>query len=176
MMNKLFKWADERTPVGIEGKKEIGWAACGLGISFLYSLTYYFSLWSYIDNLYGVSSVTGKRVLLAGSYMPDFAAFAPSRMKPFVITALIFLTLAVYHYIYHYQESKSIYTMRRLPDRWELHRRCLTFPITVAVICLVSAVLLTGIYLWSYNLSVPKARLRPGQLEILLETLFGGAK
>lgn len=173
-MNKLFKWADERTPVGIEGGRELGWAACGLGVSLLYSLTYYLSLWTYIDNLYGISSVTGKRVLLPDSYMPDFASFAPSRMIPFLITALAFLTLAGYHYIYHHQGSKSIYTMRRLPDRWELARRCLTIPLSVAFISLFLAAALLGLYLMSYMHSVPEAKLRPDQLEILLNTIIGG--
>lgn len=37
------------------------------------------------------------------------------------------------YYARHTQGSMSIYTMRRLPDRWELHRRCWTQPILSAL-------------------------------------------
>ncbi len=33
------------------------------------------------------------------------------------------------HYRYHTQGAMSIYLMKRLPDRWELHRRCWVIPL-----------------------------------------------
>lgn len=37
------------------------------------------------------------------------------------------------HYRWHTRDSMSIYTMRRLPDRWELHRRCWTVPVLASI-------------------------------------------
>ena len=37
------------------------------------------------------------------------------------------------YYSFHMQDSMSIYTMRRLPDRWEYHRRCWIQPILSAL-------------------------------------------
>ncbi len=42
---------------------------------------------------------------------------------------IVMLLLVWRYYRFHTQESMSIYTMRRLPDRWELHRRCLMQPL-----------------------------------------------
>ena len=40
---------------------------------------------------------------------------------------------ALRHYQYHTRDSMPIYLMRRLPDKWELHRRCLTVPVLSAI-------------------------------------------
>lgn len=37
------------------------------------------------------------------------------------------------YYEYHTRGSMAVYTMRRLPDRWEYHRRCLTQPVLSAL-------------------------------------------
>ena len=41
---------------------------------------------------------------------------------------LVMLGAAVQNYFGHFQGSRSIYLMRRLPQRWELARRCLGEP------------------------------------------------
>ena len=54
---------------------------------------------------------------------------------------------AVQNYQSHYRGSRSIYLMRRLPDRWELHRRCLILPLLeLAATLLLLAVLTVGFY------------------------------
>ena len=45
--------------------------------------------------------------------------------------------IAFVHYRSYYNPVKSIYVMKRLPNRWELHRRCLTFPILYALFALL---------------------------------------
>ena len=45
--------------------------------------------------------------------------------------------IAFVHYRSYYNPVKSIYVMKRLPNRWELHRRCLTFPILYALLALL---------------------------------------
>ena len=66
---------------------------------------------------------------------------------------LFMLGFIVYFYFYHRQESRSIYLMRRLPDRWELHRRCLTAPLAGIVFYAAATftlILITfAIYMWA---------------------------
>ena len=49
------------------------------------------------------------------------------------------------YYRFHTQEAMSVYTMRRLPDRWEYHRRCWTQPILSAMAELLLYALLTAL-------------------------------
>ena len=56
------------------------------------------------------------------------------------------------NYRYFWQGSKSIYVMRRLKSRWEMHKRCWTLPLIGAAVMLLTAVvvywLYCGIYFW----------------------------
>lgn len=67
--------------------------------------------------------------------------------------------------------AKSIYLMGRLPDRWELHRRCLTLPLGWLLSAVLLPVLTLLVYYGIYYLITPAACLRPGQLAKLLENL-----
>lgn len=68
-------------------------------------------------------------VLRPGAVMEDFAQLLDWMLLGFAVTAVCMAALAVWHYASHFQGSRSIYTMRRLPQRWELARRCLTLPL-----------------------------------------------
>ena len=59
------------------------------------------------------------------------------------------------HYRYHFQDSMSIYTMRRLPDRWELHRRCWTQPVLSALTELLIFMVLTVLCAMLYYFATP---------------------
>ena len=107
--------------------------------------------------------VRGERVLQEGAIMTDFYIILGSSLLGFAVLALVMLAFAVYHYAYHRQGSKSIYLMRRLPNGWELHRRCLTIPIVSAVFCMVAAFILLCVYYWIYVAVTPKGCLTPGQ-------------
>ena len=82
-------------------------------------------------------------------------------------TSLCLVLLAAYHYAYHRQGSKSIYLMRRLPSKLELHRRCLTLPIAGILIALLTAFLLLLIYYAVYMNVTPAECLMPGQWQKL---------
>ncbi len=81
------------------------------------------------------------------------APFAPmvlgTPLLGFGVFLLMMALQVLRHYRYHSQDSMSIYLMRRLPDRWELHRRCWTVPVLA---CLAELVLMAGmIFLcWLY--------------------------
>lgn len=63
--------------------------------------------------------------------------------------AWIFMILmgfqAFRHYRYHTEGAMPIYLMRRLPDRRELHRRCLTVPVLASILEIV--IFAVGIFL-----------------------------
>ena len=63
---------------------------------------------------------------------------------------IVMAAVAVMFYFYHYEGSRSIYTMKRLPNPWELWRRCLAVPLCTIVLCAVLALLLLGIYYLVY--------------------------
>ena len=61
------------------------------------------------------------------------------------------------HYRFHTQDAMSVYTMRRLPDRWEYHRRCWTQPILSAIAELLLYALLTALcwLIWYFATPAP---------------------
>ncbi len=56
------------------------------------------------------------------------------------------------YYDYHTQGAMAVYTMRRLPDRWEYHRRCWTQPIlsAAAELALYAILILLCWLLWRF--------------------------
>lgn len=60
--------------------------------------------------------------------------------------------LVLRYYRSHTQGAMSVYTMRRLPDRWELHRRCWIQPLCSAALELAIYAVLVGLcwLLWRF--------------------------
>ena len=83
----------------------------------------------------------------------------------FPILAVFLLAAVFVHYAHHRSGSKSIYLMRRLPSRWELHRRCIAGPALCAAIMLAVAIILFWIFYASYMLFTPKIYLTGDQLK-----------
>ena len=96
-------------------------------------------------------------------HMPGFAELMDGLLLVFVAIALTMIGLVVYHYIYHRIDTKSYYVMRRLPNRWELHLRCLTLPLAGLLICGAAALIVIAIYYWIYMGCTPEECLMPGQ-------------
>ncbi len=148
-------------PAGIDYGQEIKWLAAGIGASCFYSLGFLFRFSAERGRLF--QRVGLEKVLREGAIMADFPEILDKSLMGFGLLICGMVILAVYHYFYHYQGSKSIYLMRRLPDRWELWRRCLALPL----LCTAAAVLLAGLllllYFGIYLLATPAVCLTPGQ-------------
>lgn len=115
----------------------------------------YHRLFEYVD---------GQKILDAGEIMPDFVTLLPGVFPVFLLMVPVLLLMTALHYQYFYLGgSKSIYLMRRLPDKWELHRRCLTLPLAGAVIVPLTAAALFLLYYLYYVTSTPPECLTPGQ-------------
>ncbi len=83
-----------------------------------------------------------------------------------IIIAFMLAAIAM-HYAHHYYGSKSIYLMRRLPSRWELHRRCVAGPIIYILITIAVALILFFIFYSIYMIFTPDEWLTNNQLKKL---------
>ena len=144
-------------PLGSEFKSYV---FC-LVFAVLYSFSFLIRFFGARGDLY-YSDHTGRH-LWPGAIMPDFAALFDGALAGVAFAVLCAAGFAVYHYLYHRQGSKSIYLMRRLPDRTVLHRRCLTLPLYFAAVCAVLAALLLVLYFVLYMLATPAQCLTPDQ-------------
>lgn len=148
---KRIDW-DRFSPLGIAGKtvwKGLCFAlGCGIGAALIV-------FWSRFSNAYGeLFEYTEDRipVLRSGTQMLPFAVLMDGALTLLWIVMGCMPVVALALYLVHYQDGRSIYTMRRLPRRWELWRRCITLPVWMAVLCAAAAGLVTllcyGAYLW----------------------------
>ncbi len=156
-------------PPGLELKHERRFFISGWIFSLLYAQTFLIDYFNYRSQLYD-HTVSG-RVLDPGRTMVDFYVVLDKCLIMFVVFALCMLLLIAYHYAYHHIGSKSIYTMRRLPDRWELHKRCVSLPIIASLVMLASAGIMLLIWFGLYMLLTPEQCLAPGQWTKLWEAI-----
>lgn len=127
----------------------------GLGLGALAAAScdlYYLYLYAQASEELWYHGVDGVRYLKPDASMPTFSALLGFSLYGSIIAVLAMIPLAWLFWHSHSMGSKSIYTMRRLPNRWELPRRCFTIPI-LAGLCYVAlaAVLLLldfSIYWW----------------------------
>lgn len=109
----------------------------------------------------------GQRILRPDATMPPFSSLLGISLYGCLAAALAMIPVVWAFWNSHTMGSKSIYTMRRLPNRWELHRRCITIPALAAVGFLLLAVALWGIdfaIYWNYT---PPSCLPPSMWEAL---------
>lgn len=139
-------------PPGTNIQAELKRLAIGLtGAAACAVLIYGTSLRSAYDSLF--DRFGGTSELRPDAVMSPFDAILGYSLLFVYIAAIVALASAVPHHISYYMGgSKSIYLMRRLPQRWEWLRRDITLPVAEAVICLLAAqslkLLFLGIYYW----------------------------
>lgn len=158
-------------PPGVDLERELAWFEGGIFVSLLYSLGF---LLRYANEYQSLFLWNGsEKVLDTSAVMPDFIQILGGSLSGFLVLALCMAATAAYHYSYHFQGSKSIYLMKRLPNRWELPRRCLTLPVLGIITCLGIALLLLLIYYAVYMLFTPRACLAPQQWHKIWSVLRG---
>ncbi len=159
-MKKLGNFA----PVGRDVMADLRLYAIGFGIAFFFSLSYFVSLGNAVAGLH-----RGEWI-----WMTPFVNVLGVSLNLFPALALLSLVPIIIYYQMHWGSSKSIYLMRRIPDRWDLHRRCLTLPILMAVISLLMAVVLFWLYYGIYLLVTPEGALYSNQMDMLLGNWLRG--
>ena len=161
------RWSDlvrSLTPPGYDASAELGWLALGGMIAFIYSLC------AFAGELGKQLRWLGRNPV--GWMMPYFAEILGGALWGFVILAVIALLLIPVHAGYWYQGSRSIYLMRRLPQKGELLRRTAGLPVLIAAAALAAALIALLMYFAIYCLATPDANQPDGQWAALMRVWF----
>ncbi|MBQ3136196.1 MAG: hypothetical protein IJB74_01805 [Clostridia bacterium] len=161
-------------PVGYKPEKEL-WIYCSVILmAILRSLFYFISYYSAYNNMF--HDYGDKMVLIENITMVDFCnIIADGTFDVFKVAIFIFLAMIGVNYGYHYRDSKSIYTMRRLPNKYELHIRCIALPLTAIIISIILSFALLMVFYCHYMTVTPDELLLPAQWEKLWDyIIYGG--
>lgn len=149
---------DNYTPPGIAFAGQFRLFLLGLGIAVIWSLGYYFIRYFIAyENLYVYRM--SKKVLRENAVMTDFHVLLEDGVGCFTLFLVFYLVmcgLVVFYYLTYYQGSRSIYLMRRLPDRWELYRRCIVLPAAMILLGVVTQFALWMLYYGVYLTYTPE--------------------
>lgn len=107
----------------------------------------------------------GKRVLLEGRMMEHFYDLTHGVFYGFFVVMFVSLCFIILRYSFHWQGTKSIYTMKRLPKKSELSKRCVILPLVLVFILILFILLLAAFYLAVYFIFTPKQCLYPFGME-----------
>lgn len=146
-MTKLLppgtSWENEKT--GIQ------W---GIGLGALWSLSIPICYFGELEALYDIRM--GLRQLIPGAKIVPFGQIVQGwTLMPFWFFFAAMAVLVFRHYRYHRRDAMSVYLMRRLPDRWEYHRRCWAVPLMGAGLGLAAMGILLLLYYMLYILATP---------------------
>lgn len=154
------------SPPGMDLKLEKRFFIWGMILSVSYSILYFFT--NYSNAYYELYIyVSGKAILNTNANMPDFRSLIGLSFIGFAIVAIMMVGFIIYRYSYYNQGSKSMYLMKRLPQKSELHKRALVVPFIAMLLCLLTVFILLMIFYAVYMLATPKACLVPNQWQIL---------
>lgn len=95
------------------------------------------------------------RVLIPGRMIASFSEIIQDCFELFPLFWLFLGLEVLFCYGYFTRDTRSIYLMRRLPDPWELHRRCWGKPLILFVCSLVLMAGLGAVYFLIYLLITP---------------------
>lgn len=153
-MTEKMKCLENYAPLGIGVEKQIkGFFAQGI-VATVYSMLFFVAYANARSALYE-HTMFGEKVLIKGAMIREFSSLTEYVFWGFYIVIVTTLLTAVYNYFYHYQGSKMLYLMKRLPDRGELCRRCVTLPIAGSVILIAWMYLLRMLYFAIYLIFTP---------------------
>lgn len=133
--------------------------------SVLFSFGYLIELQAHYSELFTWEN--RERFLIDGALMADFHVLLDRYLLGFVVAAFASLALAGYHYAYHYTGSRSINLMKRLPNRWEIHRRCWSLPCAGFLLSAAIGIMVLFIYYGVYKFITPQECLTPDQWQKL---------
>ena len=143
-------------PLGIEAQGERKLLRYSLAAGTVWSVLVFAN--SYYDAYRNLFIPNGylRSVLREGAMMPGFFEILAGSETLFLLICAVMPVWAAYHYYYHVSGSKAIYLMRRLPERWDLHRRCLAMPLAGLLAAPALQGLLGSLYYLVYILCTPR--------------------
>ena len=148
---------EKYTPPGIDFVNQFKLCMCGWSAAIGWSISYLVKYATARAELYEYS-LKGP-VIREGAVITSFYDLVHEGLDSFdgfAVFYLVMLGVLVYHYIYYYQGSKSIYLMRRLPDKWEMHRRSVALPLTMLMLGVITKMALWMLYYGIYLMCTPQ--------------------
>lgn len=134
-----MKFFDEKRhlPPGWDWETLRTWLLWGHTLSLLSLFEFVSRYVRSLDSLYAYNQLlngTMVKELIPGRLVQPFWELMLGRPLWGAWIYLVLMVLQAYrHYHYHTEGSMSVYLMRRLPDRWEYHRRCWAVPVLSAI-------------------------------------------
>ena len=151
-MNEFFK---RNSPPGMDLKQE--WRVFLIGNIASVIVSFFAFLDKYMDargDLFFYEA--DKKMLIEDATIVPFSSLFSVYFSGFFFVACFLLGYIIYHYAYYRQDSMSIYLMKRLPNKWELHRRAITIP-CIAVLATIGVALAAILFYYIiYFLATPK--------------------
>lgn len=155
-MNKLKKYLARLAPPGSNYMQQIYFLVGAMLFSLFFSLGYFILYSQAYYNIF--DRFTGDRI--SSDVMPIFQELLC--LDAFPIFCVSWIAFVIANYLYFFQESKSIYTMRRLRSPLELHLRCWALPVLGVLALGICYCLCCWLYSLHYFLATP-ASLIPSQ-------------
>lgn len=164
MREKLKKFIEHSIPPGAVAAFIPRYLIIGYIGSVIYSFTFWYR---YFDKYWRLFIHDGDLTVLSGEMMTGFGVLHDGSMLGFKFFAAWCTAFIIHYYTYYRQGSKSIYLMKRLPNRFEMHRRAITVPILMCVTFFIMSALTTLVYFGLYLLITPNECIWPGQWQNL---------
>lgn len=149
-------------PPGYSCRAELCYYFVGMALASGFSLKGWYSYAAAYHQLRTGSN--NWEIVLEGQYMEPFASVFQSCFPGFGVLAVSMVIWVYMHYASFWKGSKSIYLMRRLPNRAELHCRCISVPVLEMVGAAAVMVILAAVYYVVYLLVTPDVYLQQGQV------------
>ncbi len=163
-------WYAPFVPPGMNVEGELIFLLIAILAAMCYATGFFARLFDQIDLLYQYSM--GERTLIAGAVMAPFYEVYNQAWTGYFIVLLCMLGWGIYHYLYYKQDTKSIYTMRRLPDSVSFLRYTWTLTLCEILVCVLFAILCLSMSYGFYCLMTPDGCLPDGQWTLFWDNLF----
>lgn len=141
-------------PLGYEYEKERNGAVLLLGAGVVLSFRFFRELYNVVQALY--EYVDGRNVLKKNVVAASFGSLVAGDWRLYVPFLLFLAAMTICHYFYYYQETKSIYLMRRLPGRGVVFGSCVKGPLLGWILGMAALAVLYLLYYGIYVLVIPK--------------------
>ncbi len=156
--------------------------AVAIILMFVRSVSFPMRLNTAIDRLYRAYSVTysdsirfypEKKILIDGAMMPKPEELLENCFTGFWVLIIAAIASIAFNYLYFAGESKSIYLMKRLPKRHEIHKMCLSGPIIMLLAGIAIMMLIAYAYYRMYFLKSPAQCIPETEIDSIIGLLWG---
>ncbi len=125
---KLWVKAEHLAPPGTDLAKIRAWYFVLLGACACAMFIQFISTWNVAHNNLYEWTASG-RVMRAGAMLPSFLVLIWNTHRWFLAVVAYLVFELIENYVCYYRGSKSIYVMKRLPSRMEIHKRAWSLPV-----------------------------------------------